>query len=167
MQSKSKLAVLALVGCVGLVISLVVLILAPASGPVKVTLQSYTNACALITIKNQSSASFNYIAMVERKIGGNWPKGLAPGTILPDHQFGTLGPGQHSNLTVPVLVYAPSDPWRISVFCSRPPVQLNPVRFRAGLWCATHGLRNVSNKLFGVDFKEIQVSTLEMEQWQK
>jgi hypothetical protein len=169
MQSKSKLAVLSLVGAVGLVSSLVVLILVPTSDPMKVTLQSYTNACAVIAIKNQSSACFNYIAMVERKIGGNWPKGLAPGTSIPDHQFGSLGPGQQANLTVPVLVYAPSYPWRISVFGSRPRplVQVNSVRFRAGLWCAVHGLRNVSHKLLGGGFKQVQVSTPEMEQWEK
>jgi hypothetical protein len=165
MRRNSKFALMALVGVVGLVAFSVVMTLVPTSGPIRLELQSYTNACAGIAIINQSSLHFDYTVMAERKIGGKWPEGLAPGTMIPAHQSGSLGPGQHTNLTVSVMVYVPSYSWRISVFCTRPPVQPNSVRFRAALWCGEHGLRKMAHKLFGRD--SIQVSTPEMEQWER
>jgi hypothetical protein len=167
MQRKSKLAVLLLAGLAGLIGCLVVWILVPPSDPVKMALQSYTNGCAVIGIKNQTSAPFNYFALVERKIGGKWPEGWAIGTIIPDHQLGSLGAGQHTNLTIPVLLYAPSYPWRISVFCSRPAAPPNLARLRTAVWFSEHGLRKISHKLLAGDFTQIQVSTPEMEQREK
>ncbi len=115
--------------------------LSAAAGLIGFGLQSYTNTCAVVGITNRSFHQFNYIVMVERKRGSDWPKGLLPGTIIPDHQFGTLGPGQCTNLTLPVMVYVPPQPWRISVFCNRPPVQPNSVRFKAGLLALRLGMR--------------------------
>jgi len=161
MQRKSKSVVLILAGIVGFVGLLVVLILDSTPGdPVKVTLQSYTNEYAVITIRNQTSNSFNYIAMVERKIGGNWHEGSWQGLAA------NLGPGQQTNLTMIVMVHAPSYPWRISVFTSRTPVpvRVNSMRFRVGVWCSNHGFLDISHKLLGA-FEPIQISTPEMAQW--
>jgi len=117
MRRKPKIAVLAITGVGCLVAFWVVLMLAPTSESVRLSLQSYTNATARITIRNQSSRPFSYLVLVERKIGGKWPDGLALGTRIPENQSGSLGGGQRTNLTIPVMVYAPPYPWRISVFC--------------------------------------------------
>src|SRR6266404_6090418 len=99
MRRNSKIAVLTLTGVVCLV-AFSVMILVPTSGPIRLSLLSYTNASTVITIKNQSSRPFDYTVMVERKIGGKWPDGLAPGTIIDENQTGSLGAGQHTNLTI-------------------------------------------------------------------
>jgi hypothetical protein len=165
MSKKSKLALLPTAGIVGGVGVLVVLLLISKPGnPVTVTLQSYTNGCVVLTLKNQTSVSFNYVEKVERRIDGEWPEipeGLMPGVRLPAN----LAPGQQTNLTIPVNPY-PLCPWRISVFCSRPPIQANSVRYRAGVWCWNHGLPNVSRKLLRVN-KPMQISTPEMAQSEK
>jgi hypothetical protein len=141
--------------------------LSAPTGLIGFGLQSYTNTSAIVGITNRSFHQFNYILMVERKIGSSWPKGLLPGTIIPDHQFGTLGPGQFTNLTLPVMVYAPPQPWRISVFCNRPPIQPNSGRFKTGLLAFRLGMRKLAQELWGENFKGIQVSTTEMQQWEK
>jgi hypothetical protein len=136
-----------------------------ASGPIAFGLQSYTNTSAVVGITNRSIHQFNYVVMVERRIGGEWPKGLKAGTIIPEHQFGSLCPGQFTNLTIPVMVYAPPYPWRVSVFCNRAPVQPNSLRFKTGLLALRFGMRKLAQELWGANFKQIQVSTREMQQW--
>jgi hypothetical protein len=164
MQKKSKLVVLLIAGTAGVIAFLVVLILISKSGnPVKIALQSYTNGQAVISINNQTPASIDFLAMLERKMGRKWPDGLVVGPGIPDPKFGSLGSGHQTNLTIKVLVEAPSYPWRISVVYSRPAPHVNSFRFRAGLWCATHRLSYVSQELLGTS-KPIQISTPEMAQ---
>ena len=161
MQGKSKLVVLLIAGIL-IIAVVVVLILNPTrSVPVKVTLQSYTNGCAVIRIKNQTSLSFKYAAMLERKMDGEWPE-RPEGLVLPE----LLGPGEQTNLTIKVMVSAPSYPWRISVFCGLPSVHVNSMRIRAGVWCLKYGFPNVSRKLLeGGGRQPIETSTPEMAQW--
>jgi hypothetical protein len=164
MRRKSKAVVLLIAGIVGFVGLLAALVSNSTPGdPVKVTLKTYTNACAVITLENQTSASFNYVAAVERKIGGKWPAGLELGRGISDNQYGSLGPRQQTALTIPVMVYVPSYAWRITVFYNRPPVKVNSVRFRVGVWCMGHGLSYVSHKLLEVS-ESNQISTPEMAQ---
>ena len=170
MRRNSKFVILALAGVASLVAaSTVIICAARTSSAVRLSLQSYTNACAVIAIRNQSFRHVDYTVMVQRKIGGKWPQGWAVGTRIPEHQFGSLSPGQLTNLSIPVMVYAPSYPWRISVLCTPPLIEpTNSVRFRAALWCAKCGLRKMAGKLMGGgDSKVIQISTPEMDQWEK
>ena len=138
---------------------------APVSGPITIGLRSYTNSSALVAITNRSrSYQFNYLAVVQRKIGSDWPKGLPLGIITSAHQSGMLAPGQSTNPTLSVMTYAPPYPWRISVFCNRPPVPPNSFRFRAGLFALRLGSPKLAQKFFGGNFPQIQVSTIEMQQ---
>jgi hypothetical protein len=168
MQRKSKLVVLLIDGIVGFVGFVVVLLLvSKPSEPVKVTLQSYTNGYAVISITNQTSISFEYFAKVERKFGDKWPNRLSEdswglGTMLEPHD-GILSSGQHTNLTMAVKVHIPPYPWRISVIYSRRSLRVNSVHYRAAVWCDSHGLDYVSQKLFAA-YKQIEVSTPEMAQ---
>ena len=163
MPKKSKLAVLLIAGIVVVVGLLVVLLLNPTrSVPVKVTLQAYTNECAAVTIENQTSVSFNYGAAIERKLEGKWSEYLGATAISADFQSGFLRPGQQTNLTISVSVYAPSRPWRITV-SYRPPIPVKSMRFRAADWCAQHGLRYVSRQLLK-GYNPIWISTPEMAQ---
>ena len=168
MRRDSKFTVLALVGVAVLVGLAAVIMSGTATGPVRLTLQSYTNATAVITIKNQGSLPFDYYAvMAERKIGGRWPEGLVPGTIINKNQTGSLGAGQQINLTIPVMVYAPPQPWRISVFCWRnqPIAAFNSSRFKCILWLNKLHMSRLSQKL--VEPKMVQVSSPQMEQYEK
>jgi hypothetical protein len=167
MPRNRKLAILALAAIVGLAAFLVHMMLTPASDPLSLTLQSYTNASAVITIKNQSSLHLDYAVMVERKFGDKWPEGLAPGTTIPQHQLGSLDAGQHTNLNIEVMVHAPPCPWRISVFCIGPPTQQTSVRAKAALWLWNHDFPKIAHTLFRPGSKQIQVSTPEMEQREK
>jgi len=167
MRKNSTRAILLLIGIVGLIAFCWIKFSGSTSGPVALGLQSYTNASAVIGITNRSSYQFDYVVMVERKIGGEWPKGLSPGTRILPNQFGRLGPGQVTNLTIPVMVYAPPYPWRISVFCNRPPVRPTSARFKASFWARRLGMGTLSHKLLGERSKQVQASTPEMEQWEK
>jgi hypothetical protein len=167
MRKNSTLTVLALVAVVGLVAFCWIALSGQASGPIAFGLQSYTNTSAVVGITNRSIHQFNYVVMVERRIGGEWPKELRPGTIIPAHQFGSLCPGQFTNLTIPMMVYAPPYPWRVSVFCNRLPLQPNSLRFKTGLLALRFGMRKLAQELWGANFKQIQVSTKEMQQWER
>jgi len=139
----------------------------PGADPIVLGLQSYTNAVAVIGITNRSFHQFDCAVMVERKIGGEWPKGLGPGTILPPNQVVHLSARQQTNMTIPVLVYAPPYPWRISAFCGRPPVQMSSLRFRLGILALKFRMRNLARTLLGDNARQIQASTPEVEQWEK
>ena len=156
--------VLVLIAVVGVIAFCCIVVSGPASEPIGLGLQSYTNASAVVRITNRSFYQFNYVVVSERKIGGEWPKGLRVGTSIPADQFGSLCPGQLTNLTIPLMVYAPPYPWRISVFCTRHPVQPNSLRFKAGAWALNLGMRKLAHTLLGGDSKQIQASTQEMEQ---
>ena len=66
---------------------------------------------------------------------------------------------------VPVMVYVPPYPWRISVFYYRPYDQPNELGLSADFWLTKLGMPNLSRKLWVSTTK--RVSTAEMEQWQK
>jgi hypothetical protein len=130
--------------------------------------QSYTNASAVISVKNQSSLTFDYTVIVEHKIGGKWPNGLALGTMLEPNQTGTLSPGQQRNLTVPVMVYAPPYPWRISVFCweNLPLPNATSFRVKCILWLIRLHMPKLAQKL-AIKQERFQVSSPQMEQYEK
>jgi hypothetical protein len=162
MPKKSKLVVLLIAGFVAVFVVLVLSIPSSPSGdPVKVTLMSYTNESAVISIKNQTSAALNFSARVERKIDGEWPE-WPIGLSLP----GSLDPFQQTNLTMTVLVDVPLNPWRVSFFSVRKhaPVKIGRIRNRLGLWCWDHGLLNLSQKLLGEGDRPFQLSMPEMAQ---
>jgi hypothetical protein len=139
----------------------------PTSGRVALGLQSYTNASAVVWITNRSFYQVDFLVMVERKIGGEWPTGYVAGTRIPANQFGSLRPRQLTNLTIPVMVYAPPYPWRVSVFYTRPPANPNSLRFKASVLAFRLGMRKLCHKLRAGDLEQRQVSTPEMEQWEK
>jgi hypothetical protein len=159
---KSKLVVLLIAGIVVVICFVVVVLILVPSKPMRVTLQSYTNGHAVISIKNLTSDFVDYAALVEHKIRGEWPQssewpvlygfpeGLPPGMSKPpDPEYGSLGPGQQTNLAISGMMNAASWPWHISVSCRRPFVSVSTVRYRTGVWCWNHGLHNVANKLLG------------------
>ncbi len=160
---KSRLGVLALVAVMGLAALCWIALYGQSNGPIAFGLQSYTNNSALVGITNRGVRQLSYVVMVERKIGSKWPEGLKPGTIIPEHQFGSLGPGQFTNLTIPVMVYSPPYPWRVSVFFNRPPVQPSSLRFKAGFLALRFGMRKLAQELWGGNVRQIRVSTKEME----
>jgi len=164
LTAKFRPGVLVLVPVLGLLAALCWIALhAQSKGPIAFGLQSYTNHSALVGITNRGVRQFSYVVLVERKIGNKWPEGLKPGTIIPDHQFGSLAPGQFTNLTIPVMVYAPPYPWRVSAFFNRPPVQPGSPRFKAGLLALRFRMRKLAQELLGGTVREIQVSTKEMD----
>jgi hypothetical protein len=176
LRRAAHLFVLLIAGIVGLVgFVMVLMLVSTPSGPVTVSLQSYmkqsyTNAYAVITIKNRASDFFDYTAMVQRKIGEEWPEWretLALGISDPiqDAQSGTLGPSQQTNLTLNAYVYAPPYPWRIAVVCRRDLSKVKSVRYRLGIFCVKLGWFNASHKLLGEE--SIQIATPEMAQWEK
>jgi hypothetical protein len=159
-------AVLLLIVTTGLIVFCCTKLLGPTADPIVVGLQSYTNAVAIIGITNHSFHRFDCMVMAERKIGGEWPK-LTLGTRIPANQLVHLSGRQHTNMTVPVLVYAPPYPWRISAYCYRPPVQPTQVRVRIGLLALKFRMRKLAEIVLGPNLHQVQVSTPEMEQWEK
>ena len=138
MHRNSKLAILLLAGLAGLIIFAIVRLSAPARGMIGLGLQSYTNACAIFTVTNLGDSQIDYVLTVERKITNDWPNYQGRVPHIMNSQSGILAPKQVSTGTVPVMVYAPPYPWRLSVFCWRHQTTPNPnrntMRFRAGLW---------------------------------
>ncbi len=170
MRKNTMVAALPLTAIVSLIALCWIKLSGPSSSqtsrPIALGLQNYTNASAVVGITNRSFDELNYVVMVERKIGAQWPN-YVPGTRISVSQLGGLRPGQFTNLTIAVMVYAPPYPWRVSVFCTRAPVKPNSLRAKAGFLASKLGMRKLSHKLWGEDFKQIQVSTPEMEQWEK
>ena len=166
MRKNAKNALLLATAILGLGVFCFLKLLPPRSGFIGLRLESYTNASAVVTVENRSLYNFDYVVLAERKIGGKWPDYIGTGIPMPSNQAGTLRPGR-SRLTVPVMVYVPPYPWRISVFCYRPYVQPNELRLSADFWFTKLGIPNLSRKLWGRDSRLKQVSTAEMEQWQK
>lgn len=157
---------LALTAVLGLVMFSLVLVSSP--NPIVIKLHSYTNCAAVVSITNRGSQPLDYVVLCERKIGGKWPNG-ALGQSIPQGQFGRLSPGQVTNLSIPVMVYVPPERWRITAFCNRPVVSVtrSPPRLKAAIWAHKLGMRKLSAMLLGGGSKEIQISTSEMEQWEK
>jgi hypothetical protein len=130
--------------------------------PLALQLQSYTNATAVYTVKNLGNSEIHYFLTVERKITNEWPRyGDFPHIMNP--QTGVLLPKQVSTVTVPVMVYAPPYPWRVSIFCYKPP----SFRMKSRVWLIRHGMGRLVRPLRADDAKLIQVSSPEMEQREK
>ena len=166
MPRAHKLAVLLLTGIVGLIILAVVKLSVPAPGMVGLGLQSYTNACAVFTVTNLTAFQINYFLTVERKFASGWPNHPEGRPHITNPQTGVLRPREVSTVTVPVMTYAPPYPWRLSIFCYRPPPNPSGFRFKAGLWLLMLHMPNLAKKLFG-ESKVVQVSGPQMEQWER
>jgi hypothetical protein len=138
----------------------------PTTDPIVLGLQSYTNAVAIVGITNHSSHEFDCWVFAERKIGDKW-QGLNLGTSFPANQIVHLSARQQTNMTVPVLVYAPPYPWRISAFCSRAQVQTGSLRFRVGILALNFKMPKLAQTLLGGNIRRIQASTPETQQWEK
>ncbi len=168
MRNKQIVAVLSIIAMLALIAFCLAYVAPPGPGPIALGLQSYTNNSAVVGITNRSRIhQFDYFAIVQRKTASEWPGGSPVGIITSSHQSGVLGPGQFTNLTLRVMTYAPPCPWRVSVFCNPPRVMPNSLRFRAGLFALRLGAPKFAQKLFGGDFQQIQLSTAEMQQWEK
>ena len=135
-----------------------------ASQQIGLGLQNYARASATVTISNLSDSKVDYVLKVERKIGDTWPKyqhGMPFGTD--SGQPGSLGPGQSLTSTLPVMVYAPPTPWRVSIFCQWSAPGPNTTRFKAGLWLLRLRMQRLARKAFG-EPRIVQISGLQMDQ---
>ena len=160
---------LSLIAVVGVIAFYWFKVSVPPNGPISLGLQSYTNACAVITVTNRSNIQFDHGLMVERKPKSGWPRQWPIGTVW--HEHGTLRPGI-TTLTMPVMVYVPPRPWRISMYCSPPdaPFKVNHIQQSAAFLVYKLGMRKLSLKVLmwgQAARKGISVSTPEVEQWQK
>jgi hypothetical protein len=171
MLRNSKPSILWLIGIVGLIAFALVKLSLSTSGSIGLRLDGYSNACARVRVTNLSRSQVDYVMKVERKTMNGWPKYQGGIPVSPDGgQSGVLRPGQVTTLSLPVMVYAPPYPWRVSFFCYRNPVQLGPIgfqpgtlRFKAGLWLLRLHMPKLAQKLWG-EFKVVQVSGPQMEQ---
>ena len=108
-----------LVVVAGIAAVLVVLPRLAARGKIAFGLQSYAHGTAVFMITNTSRVPVEYTVTVEHKGYRGWPDYL--GKVLPHappEGFRSpclIAPGQVSTCTVPVAVYAPPCPWRLSV----------------------------------------------------
>jgi len=132
--------------------------------PINLGLQNYAKGTAVVTVTNMSHREVDYVWTVERKTADGWPKyedGIPLG--VDSSHSGRLEPRQVVELALPVMVYAPPCPWRVSVFCYKNPAAPNTGRDKAGFWFTVHGMPWLGRKVTG-DFKVVQVSGPEMEQ---
>jgi hypothetical protein len=163
MRRNSKITIPLIAAIVGLSAFALVMLSAPSPGMIGLGIQSYTNACAVVTVTNLSGVQIDYLLAVERKITKDWPSyhGRIPHNII--RQTGVLRPREVSTLTVPVMVYAPPYPWRLSLFCSKPPTNPSAIRVKAGLWLLVLHMPKLAHKVLG-ERKVVQVSGPQMEQ---
>ena len=170
MPTNSQIGILSVISIVGLIAFALAKLSFSTSSPIGLRLESYSNACARVTVSNRSRLQFDYVLKVERKTLNGWPKyegGLPVGAD--SGESGTLYPGQVTTLSVPVMVYAPPYPLRVSIFCWDPDqsakigFQPSTMRFKAGLWLQRLHMRKLAQKLWG-EFKVVQVSAPQMEQ---
>ncbi len=164
MRARTKFIILSLGAIAGLIAFLLIKSSAPADPPIGLGVQSYTNACASITLTNFGRFKLDYVLKVERKTADAWPEypqGIPLGPV--SGPMGTLSPGEISTLTVPVMVYAPSCPWRVSLFCYRNPVPPGTARFKAGVWLMRWHMPGLARRVLGGS-KAVRVSGPQMEQ---
>ena len=83
MRLNSKLTILSLTIIVGLIAFSLIKQTTAASGPIGLGIQSYTYACAVVTVTNLSRVQCDYSLKVERKTKDGWPnyKGGIPAGI--------------------------------------------------------------------------------------
>ena len=170
MPTNSKIGIFLVISIVGLLAFALAKLPLSTSGPIGLSLESYSNACARVTIRNRSRSQFDYVLKVERKILKGWPKYEGGVPVGQDSgQPGTLYPGQVTRLSVPVMVYAPPCPLRVSIFCwdhdrsASVGFQPGTLRFKAALWLQRLHMPKLAQKLWG-EFKVVQVSGPEIEQ---
>jgi len=168
MRRNSKLTILSLTVILGLIAFSLIKQTTSASGPIGLGIQSYTNACAVVTVTNLSRLPFDYSLKVERKTKDGWPNykgGIPVGLDSGDH--GVLPPRKVTTLTMPVMVYAPPCPWRVSIFCYRnPPPPNTTIRYKVSCWLVRLHMQNLARKLWG-QLEVVQVTGPQMEQWEK
>jgi hypothetical protein len=130
--------------------------------PIGIGIQSYTNACASVTITNLSFSPLDYVVKVERKAWNDWPvyNGVVP---VGFGRVGVLQPAEVTNMFLPVMVYAPARPWRVSVFCYRNTPGPNTIRYKAGTFLLGLRMPKLAQKVWG-KVELIQVSGQQMEQ---
>jgi hypothetical protein len=91
--------------------------LLPVRPAVGLGVQSYSNACVVVSVTNQTRARLDYQVTVERKNAGEWPVYQNGVPVLADNgEMGALGPRQCTNLNLRVMTDAHSSPWRVSIF---------------------------------------------------
>ena len=117
MSTKWKAILVALVA--GIVAILVMLPLLAARGRIAFGLQSYARGSAVFVVTNTSRVPVEYTVAVEHKDSRGWPDylGKVP-PHAPPQGFNSpciIAAGQVSTCTVPVAVYTPACPWRLSV----------------------------------------------------
>lgn len=120
--------------------------------PVTLSTLSYTNTCAVVTLANRTPGPLDYIVKVERNGSKGWPVYVSGFPVGKDFgQSGALPAAATTNLTLAVMTYAPSCPWRVSVFLPGKGMQSNPasLRFRAWLWCLRLHMPWLAREVFG------------------
>ena len=163
----SIVTVLSVGAVAGAAVAAFILSRGSGSWPIRLGLRSYTKGSAVVTLTNLSRRRVDYVWVVERRTAHSWPKYEHNFPVgIDSRQMGILAPRQVSELAVPVMVYAPPCPWRVSVFCYRNPAGPNTTRYKAGLWFMSHGMLRLARKAIG-EFSVVQVSGPEMEQYEK
>jgi len=150
-RASLALTILSLASVLGLITCAVITLSTPTAelSPIGIGLQSYTNACAVFNVTNLSRSQIKYVLKVEHKTMNDWPKYGSSIPQIHDPQMGVLLPQQVTNLTVPVMVYAPPYPWRLSIFCLNGPMSQSTLRFKTGLWALRLHLPKLARKLLG------------------
>jgi hypothetical protein len=162
-----KLIRLAVIGLGGLIAFSFVKFSRRTSCAIGLGVKSYTNCAAVVSFTNRSDLRLDFVLKVERKGKHGWPvypAGIPMGTDF--GQSGRLNPGEVFTAPVPVMVYAPPCPWRVSVFYYKPVVPPSGLRRKAVHWLLRLHLPKLTHKVVE-EFKPMQVSSAEMEQWQK
>jgi hypothetical protein len=163
MITKGNVKIACLLGVVGLVAFWFIKLAALKPAPIALAVRSYTNARAVIVVTNLGDSNVEYILKVERKID-SWPTYRQRIPVGPDSgQPGLLRPREVLTLTVPVMVYAPPYPWRVTFFCCKNAPGPNATRSKAGVWLLRLGMPGLAKKVMG-EFKVVRVSGPQMEQ---
>jgi hypothetical protein len=163
--SRSSKSIL-LVVVAGIAAVLVVLPLLAARGKIAFGLQSYAHGSAVFMITNTSRVPVEYTVTVEHRDYRGWPDYLGKvAPHAPPEGFsspGLVAPGQVSTCTVPVAVYAPACPWRLSVMYKSMST-FDRIRERGSILVSEYGMSGLAEKLWQGKYFAI-VSGLEIEQ---
>ena len=149
MSRKSKLILLVVVA--GAAAVSVLLPQLAARGKIAFGLQSYAQGSAVFMITNTSRVPVEYTVKVEHKDYRGWPDYL--GKILPHappeglNSPCVIAPGQVSTCRVPVAVYAPACPWRLSVMYKSMST-FDRIRERGSILLSEYGVSGLAQKLW-------------------
>jgi hypothetical protein len=169
--ANSKAGILSVICIVWLIVFALAKLTLSSSGPVDLSVENYSHALANVKVRNRSSSQLDYVLKVERKTLKGWPKYTGGIPVGEDRceESGSLYPGQVKTMSVPVMVYAPACPFRVSIFCWNPDhsaktgFQSGSLRFKAGLWLKQLHMPRLAQMMWG-GFKVLEVSGPEMEQ---